>query len=76
MKTKTPLTLKQQGDLGPKNVRSDNWAPRAKKPGEATSPSSSWKGGPLYKTGDGDHNLYIPRAGSCHKHLKSYGNLT
>ena len=29
-----------------------------------------------YKVGDGDHTTYVPRVGSCHKHILSYGNLT
>lgn len=29
-----------------------------------------------YKIGDGDHNVYVPRPGSDHKHLKSKGDLT
>lgn len=74
-KPKQPLTLKQIGDLGPKAVRVDDWVPRAKREGEATPPDPSfgWKRLPEYVTGDGDHNIYIPRAGSCHKHLKSLG---
>ncbi len=26
-----------------------------------------------YVTGDGDHNVYIPRPGSDHSHIKSLG---
>jgi len=29
-----------------------------------------------YKPGDGDHTVYIPRPGSCHKHILSRGNST
>ena len=29
-----------------------------------------------YKVGDGDATVQVQRPGSCHKHLKSFGNLT
>jgi hypothetical protein len=75
-KQKQPLTLQQKGDLGPKQVRSIDWKPRTKRKGEATAPTMSWRTAADYKVGDGDHNVYIPRTGSCHKHLLSHGDRT
>ena len=75
-KPKAPLILQQKGDLGPKQVRSVNWKPRVKEAGEVTSPTTSWRGAPPYVVGMGDHSIYIPRAGSCHKHLLSFGDRT
>lgn len=35
----------------------------------------TWKAG-NYETGDGDHTAQVPRPGSCHKHIKSFGEST
>ena len=76
--TKPKLTLAQKGDLGPKAVRAVNWQPRIKHKNEVTGPdaTSHWGKRPAYVVGDGDHNVYIPREGSCHKHLLSFGDRT
>ena len=47
---------------------------RTKEKGEALPITKDWRHG-HYVPGDGDIT-YHARAGSCHKHLKSHGNLT
>lgn len=73
------FALNYQSDKGNRMVRSTLPLPkREKQPHEALSPDESlhWKRRPVYKVGDMDHNVYIPRDGSCHKHLKSFGDNT
>ena len=73
------VVLTYQSDKANKAVRAKVPPPKRIKPAnEALSPDDSfhWKRRPEYKTGDMDHNVYIPRDGSCHKHLKSFGDST
>lgn len=72
------LTIKYTSDLANKSVRAKNFKPRIRPAGETPGqdPHFDWRKRPAYKPGDGDHNVYIPREGSCHKHLKSHGDRT
>lgn len=73
------VVLTYQSDKANKSVRAKTPPPkRAKAPNEALSQHDDfhWRKRPEYKTGDMDHTTYVPREGSCHKHLKSFGDGT
>ena len=74
------VRLTYKSDRANKLLRRETPPPtkREKQPHEALSPHSDfhWKKRPEYKTGDMDHTTYVPREGSCHKHIKSFGDKT
>ena len=73
------VRLMHRSDKGNRMVRSKTpIVKREKQPHEALPPDSvfHWKKRPEYKPGDMDHTTYVPREGSCHKHIKSFGEST
>lgn len=66
-KTERILTMRenQYGSLIPERQSFNKPAPHL----------ITWKN-TTYIPGDGDHTAQVPRPGSCHKHIKSFGEST
>ena len=68
--------ISYSSDKANKSTKLDTkFTARKREPGEALPPANDLWVRENYVTGDGDYVQHA-RANSCHRHLKSFGNLT